>query len=1164
MKCFYDGSQKLLKGRLVGGEVVCVSVLAEGADAVRLVYTEQIHAVFSVAKKAAIEMSKTEGGFECALSLPSRPIRYWFELSDKQGTLYYTAGGLTEAHGESLDGDFIIVPDFDTPEWTKGAVWYQIMPDSFFNGDTLSDKSNANGTTVNTWGQARRGMNDYYGGDLLGIARKIEYLKSLNVEVVSINPVWMTNHQAGYGSFDIEQVDATFGGVNALKNLIEVLHENGIKLVLDGVFQYYHRNGKLYNEGELFPLIGAYQTGKNEAFISDALGRVVPGQWEYPFDFSSKEARNAIAGDGAPVKRYLEIGADGWRLDVGNTYEGTDQNCYGTCDTALGFIYDAVKDVGEDKLVLTEHPWGEMFTSKKCESKWNYDFGYPIRDWAAGKLDSESALKRIKTAVFSLPRPVMQSSFNFLTTHDLSRLLHHVGGDENGYKAALAVQFAFVGAPSIYSGDEIGVVGDPAEFISEKAPTSFGSFEWNEEKQNAKMLGIYRDLTALRKIKKELFVSGTCLAKACGDNAIAVARRLCDDCVIAIGNKGKKQQITLDLPLILEGTYVDIISGTTARSIGGKFNACVDSGCAVYVLNFKNRYINGYEIVGGVSYSNGKYLLEDGAMLKGRVFGCFDVEIDTSCETTVGSVKITDGIVCVGKSCAKRVGAIRIQRNTADEVLVFDGEKEILREKTADGYTVPLTVCGGGELAISILPEKQIKLVADEENGFNGMFDLVSGNLQTRFLNGDFSVRLSFDGDGSVELATDGASIGLEIKDKEVAFIRDISGICEKLSAAKASDSVVLQRVEGLVSAYAVYEDGVKKLGEIKANYSSSWVRVSGKIKSVVFGDGCDLSLPVGGDYTCFDGAGNEMARGLFGLEAQSGAWQGCEEGICMTTHSGELVTKKVYGDFEAYFSLKGRLCFKVGKCEIVFEDGGNESFAIKRKGGEIRVYRGLPLKYYKTVAVATGEEKLHFEFFNEGAVLANFWVQEYDAEWTVLRGNCYFNRLNELRFKGDQGDFWVASSKSYSDIALAANVRFNKAESQDDGDFFVLLGHSPYAQKELGLALRITHSKTVEVILNGEVVSSTAVADLDVNSFFLRLIKDGKRVSVSIAPSCYDKEEREVMTCELPFNVGGRLSFYGRRISGAVAEFGAWCCTCDEFKQKKVAVAKSTYIWLC
>ena len=60
MKCFYDGSQKLLKGRLVGGEVVCVSVLAEGADAVRLVYTEQIHAVFSVAKKVAIEMSKTE------------------------------------------------------------------------------------------------------------------------------------------------------------------------------------------------------------------------------------------------------------------------------------------------------------------------------------------------------------------------------------------------------------------------------------------------------------------------------------------------------------------------------------------------------------------------------------------------------------------------------------------------------------------------------------------------------------------------------------------------------------------------------------------------------------------------------------------------------------------------------------------------------------------------------------------------------------------------------------------------------------------------------------------------------------------------------------------------------------------------------------------------
>ena len=123
MKCYYDGSQRFLKGNLCSGNVVEFNILTEGVSAAKLVYTEDISETYSKANKIAVEMRKTDGGFSCKVVLPPRAIRYRFELNDGENTRIYFACGLSDGHEEKFDNDFIVVPYFDTPEWSKGAVW---------------------------------------------------------------------------------------------------------------------------------------------------------------------------------------------------------------------------------------------------------------------------------------------------------------------------------------------------------------------------------------------------------------------------------------------------------------------------------------------------------------------------------------------------------------------------------------------------------------------------------------------------------------------------------------------------------------------------------------------------------------------------------------------------------------------------------------------------------------------------------------------------------------------------------------------------------------------------------------------------------------------------------------------------------------------------------
>ena len=76
-----------------------------------------------------------------------------------------------------------------TPDWSKGALWYSLVPDAFYNGDLTNDHTGTGWNSVNSWNNAHFGLSDRYGGDLAGVLKKLDYINELGADAVYMNPI---------------------------------------------------------------------------------------------------------------------------------------------------------------------------------------------------------------------------------------------------------------------------------------------------------------------------------------------------------------------------------------------------------------------------------------------------------------------------------------------------------------------------------------------------------------------------------------------------------------------------------------------------------------------------------------------------------------------------------------------------------------------------------------------------------------------------------------------------------------------------------------------------------------------------------------------------------------------------------------------------------------
>jgi len=124
-----------------------------------------------------------------------------------------------------------------TPEWAKKTIWYQIMTDRFHKGNKSVKTPN-----LIPWDAPPDYFNNF-GGDLTGIKNKIPYLKnlygSLRDKAIYLNPInksIASNHK--YWPEDFEVIDPQFGDEEDLKELIDALHKEDAKIIIDLVYNH--------------------------------------------------------------------------------------------------------------------------------------------------------------------------------------------------------------------------------------------------------------------------------------------------------------------------------------------------------------------------------------------------------------------------------------------------------------------------------------------------------------------------------------------------------------------------------------------------------------------------------------------------------------------------------------------------------------------------------------------------------------------------------------------------------------------------------------------------------------------------------------------------------------------------------------------------------------
>ena len=362
----------------------------------------------------------------------------------------------------------------DTPAWVRDAVFYQIFPDRFAKSDRVAKASN-----LEAW-DAPPTTHGYKGGDLLGVAERLDYLQDLGVTALYFNPVFQSGSNHRYHTHDYTQVDPMLGGNRALRELLDAAHARGMRVVLDGVFNHASRG--------FFQFHDILENGPRSAYLDWFHVRSFPlyayhddqrlgysAWWNLPalpkFNTDTEAVREFLWDIGT---RWLGFGIDGWRLDVPNEI-GDDafwQEFRRRCRAVNPECY-IVGEIWDDASHWLQ---GDQF-----DAVMNYPFTRAAFGFTAAQTLKHSEIRRCGyqhiaplgapafarevEALLTQHRPeVTEVQLNLLGSHDTPRALTVVGGDEAALRLSLFLLLTFPGAPCLYYGDELGLSGghDPA------------------------------------------------------------------------------------------------------------------------------------------------------------------------------------------------------------------------------------------------------------------------------------------------------------------------------------------------------------------------------------------------------------------------------------------------------------------------------------------------------------------------------------------------------------------------------------------------------------------------------------------------------------------------------------------------------------------------------
>lgn len=559
------------------------------------------------------------------LSLESHQISYHFQIEKRGESICYNRQGVVDEINPYFD--FCIIPGFHTPAWAKGAVMYQIFVDRFYNGDSSNDVVDREYsyigepvTRVKDWNKmpASMGVREFYGGDLKGVWEKLDYLQDLGVEVLYLNPIFVSPSNHKYDTQDYDYVDPHYGVItkdggevlpegdldnshaeryiqrvvnkenleasNAFfASFVEEVHKRGMKVILDGVFNHCGSFNKWLDREKIYDRDASYEKG---AFLTedspyhDFFHFYPDGSWPDNTHYDSWWGNDTLPKlnyEGseklAPyvmriAKKWVSepYNVDGWRLDVAADLGHSEDYNHGFWRK----FRESVKEANPEAIILAEHygdpsPW---LDGSQWDTVMNYDaFMEPVSWFLTGMekhsdmaapdmIGNSSAFFGAMTdygARFTMPSA--QVAMNELSNHDHSRFLTRtnkkvgrtafagpraadMGVNTAVMRQAVVMQMTWVGAPTLYYGDEAGVCGWTD-------PDNRRSYPWGREDNelirfHKEMIRIHRDY--------QVFKTGSMLYLH-GENGLIVYGRFQGEekAVIVVQTGGTQREIQVDV-----------------------------------------------------------------------------------------------------------------------------------------------------------------------------------------------------------------------------------------------------------------------------------------------------------------------------------------------------------------------------------------------------------------------------------------------------------------------------------------------------------------------------------------------------------------------------------------------------------------------------------------
>lgn len=482
-----------------------------------------------------LEKARTEGAYEIfsgtfSLTQPGLYFYYFRIYKPHDSFRLFKQGHDTNMEAGDRWQLACTPADFTTPDWAKGAVFYQIFPDRFHKSGQPDLTGKLKPYTVHEswyedvdWKPDAQGNvlnNDFFGGNFLGIAEKMDYIASLGTTILYLNPISKSFSNHRYDTGDYKTPDPMLGTVDDFKALCQAAHDRGIKVILDGVYSHTGSDSLYFDKNRSFGGHGAY-CSPDSPYYSWYTFHHYPDAYNSWWGFDTLPTVNKmdpafmdyiIDSEDSVVAHWLKLGADGFRLDVVDELP----------DAFVLRLKKRIRQIRPDALLIGE-VWEDAsnkvaynirrryFADGELDSCMNYPFRTAILNFMKGWDDGRYLKETVMTIAENYPPQVLSCNMNLLSSHDTPRILTALVDDFAGSRAEYAqrslspnrreqarqllflasfLQYTLPGSPSIYYGDEAGTEGH-------KDPFNRRTYPWGREDEV--LLAHYRELGALRK-----------------------------------------------------------------------------------------------------------------------------------------------------------------------------------------------------------------------------------------------------------------------------------------------------------------------------------------------------------------------------------------------------------------------------------------------------------------------------------------------------------------------------------------------------------------------------------------------------------------------------------------------------------------------------------------